>query len=169
MRQTQSLAAEEERGKANMSANVPALPTHVTSKRFIPKQREQRERAADDDLAREHQRRPNHVGTDPSMMMPPTPDDEQQPVGGRVEDLAELGHLVEVAGDVAVDPVGRAEDAEQPGGRRTVVLRRRAATGTAGCSSSRGHVITFGTVSTRVVARSKRSPPPGVEASLPPA
>ena len=48
-------------------------------------------------------------------------DEEQEPVGHRVEDLAELGHLVEVAGDVAVDPVGGAEQAEQPGGRRTVV------------------------------------------------
>ena len=35
--------------------------------------------------------------------------DEQHPVGGRVEDLAELAALVEVPGDVAVDPVGRAE------------------------------------------------------------
>ena len=42
--------------------------------------------------------------------------DEQHAIGGRVEDLAELAALVEVARDVAVDPVGRAEHGEQHGG-----------------------------------------------------
>ena len=54
-----------------------------------------------------------------------------------VEDLAELGHLVEAAGDVAVDPVGGAEGAEQHGGGEPVRRRRTAATGTPGCSASR--------------------------------
>ena len=43
--------------------------------------------------------------------------DEQHPVGRGVEDLAELAALVEVPGDVAVDPVGRAEHGEQDRGR----------------------------------------------------
>ena len=41
--------------------------------------------------------------------------DEQHAVGGRIEDLAELAALVEVARDPAVDPVGRAEHGEQRG------------------------------------------------------
>ena len=53
--------------------------------------------------------------------MPPDADDEQEPVGGRVEHLAELAHLVEVAGDVAVDEVRHAEDGEQHRGRDDLV------------------------------------------------
>ena len=56
----------------------------------------------------------NHSGPAPSMMIAAEADDEQQPVGRRVEDLAELAHLVEAAGEPAVDPVGGAEPAEQP-------------------------------------------------------
>ena len=48
------------------------------------------------------------------MMIADEGDDEQQPVDGRVELLAELADLAEPAGEVAVDPVGRAEPAEQP-------------------------------------------------------
>jgi len=42
---------------------------------------------------------------------------QQYPVGGGIEDLAELAALVEVAGDVSVDPVRRAEHREQRGRR----------------------------------------------------
>ena len=47
--------------------------------------------------------------------------EEQQPVGHRVEHLAHLGHLVEVAGEVAVHPVGDAQRGQQPGGRGLVL------------------------------------------------
>ncbi len=46
---------------------------------------------------------------------------DQDPVGHRVEDLAQRGDLMEPTGHVAVDPVGRAEHAEQYGGRRLAV------------------------------------------------
>ena len=48
-------------------------------------------------------------------------DDEQQAVDGRVEDLAELADLPEAAGEVAVDPVGGPEPAEQPRGGGRIV------------------------------------------------
>ena len=52
--------------------------------------------------------------------------DQQHPVGDRVEDLADLRALVEVPGDVAVDPVGGAEDREQdPGRDRPVVVEQQ--------------------------------------------
>ena len=82
-------------------------------------------------------------------------DEEQQPVGDRVEDLAEVGHLVEVAGDVAVDPVGGAEGRQQHGGRGPVVPaeqqleeQRQAA--------SRTTVMTFGTVRMRLASPARR-------------
>ena len=49
-------------------------------------------------------------------------DEEQQPIGDGIEDLAELGGLVEVAGDVAVEEVGGAEHAEEPRRRCPVLL-----------------------------------------------
>ena len=56
------------------------------------------------------------AGRSSTSRAPPRPR-QQHPVGDRVEDLAELAALVEVAGDVAVDPVGRAEHREQHRGR----------------------------------------------------
>ena len=83
-------------------------------------QREHDERPADEHLARQDEdrepQRRRAVDDDAADA-----DDEQQPVGGRVEHLAELAHLVEVAGDVAVDPVGDAEHAEQHRRRQPVV------------------------------------------------
>ena len=49
-------------------------------------------------------------------------DEEQEAVGDRVEQLAELGHLVEVPGDVAVEEVGDAEHGQQAGRRGPVLL-----------------------------------------------
>ena len=46
--------------------------------------------------------------------------EQQQPVGDGIEHLAHGGHLVEVPGQVPVDPVGRAHRAEDP--RRRVPL-----------------------------------------------
>ena len=48
--------------------------------------------------------------------------DEHDPVRDRIEDLADLAALVEVAGDVAVDPVRRAEHREQDPGRDRPIL-----------------------------------------------
>ena len=56
------------------------------------------------------------------MSRPDRPRDEHHPVRDRVEDLADLAALVEVPGDVAVDPVGGPEDREQDPGRDRAVL-----------------------------------------------
>ena len=48
--------------------------------------------------------------------------EEQDAVGDRVEHLAEVAALVEVAGDPAVDPVGGAEHRQQRGGREQLVV-----------------------------------------------
>src|SRR5690606_31447395 len=42
---------------------------------------------------------------------------DHQPIGDRVEELAEGAHLVELASQVAVDPVGSSYDEDQPGGQ----------------------------------------------------
>ena len=47
------------------------------------------------------------------MMMPTIADEEEQAVGDRIEHLAQVGHLVAAAGDVAVDPVGGAQHGEE--------------------------------------------------------
>ncbi len=54
----------------------------------------------------------NHSGIAPSMMIGGDRDDEQQPIDGGVEDLAELADLVEAPGEVAVDPVRGAQRPE---------------------------------------------------------
>ena len=50
-------------------------------------------------------------------------DNHEDAVGHRVDDLADLGDLVQPAREVAVDPVGGAEDAEQPRRDRSVIGR----------------------------------------------
>ena len=65
--------------------------------------------AADGDLAHHDQDREPERRAAPATMMPPTQTMNRSAVGGGVEHLAQLGHLVVAAGDVAVDPVGGAE------------------------------------------------------------
>ncbi len=49
-------------------------------------------------------------------------DEQQQPVGHRIDDLAEVRRLVEVTGDVAVDEVGGTERPEKPRRRSPVLV-----------------------------------------------
>ena len=104
-------------GSANISASVPALPAHTHVDAAGARDRRARSsprRPAPHGRARSRRRcRPRPGG--PCDEQRDRGGDEQHPVGGRVEDLAELAALVEVPGDVAVDPVGRAEDREQTG------------------------------------------------------
>src|SRR5262249_52351024 len=46
---------------------------------------------------------------------------QQDPVGGRIQDLAEVAALIEMSGDPPVDPVRRAQDTEEKRGRDLVV------------------------------------------------
>ena len=101
---------------------------------------------ADDHLAGDARGCRTTRGAAPSMMIAVRRDEEQQAVGGRVEDLAELGHLVEVAGDVAVDPVGGAEHAEQPRRAAPRLSRPNSSQRNSGRQHRRTRVITFGTV-----------------------
>ena len=101
-------------GNANISRNVAVLPHHVTSKRFMPNTNVAMATVPPNDhLADDHRpgepQRGRTVDDDAA-----DPDDEQQPVGGRVEDLAELTGLIEATGQPAIDPVGGSEAAEQP-------------------------------------------------------
>ena len=99
-------------GKANIRASVPAFPTHCTSMRRAPA-------AASTSVttlttaSRARTRMPTHERHVAADDQADAAGDEHDPVRDRVEDLAELAALVEVAGDVAVDPVGRAEHREQ--------------------------------------------------------
>ena len=106
-------------GSENISASVPALPAHTTSMRRAPASAERDRGRGDEDLTDEHD--PHHdVDRDREALREHRDRgrDQEHPVGGRVEDLAELAALIEVPGDVAVDPVGRAEPGgQQPGGR----------------------------------------------------
>ena len=104
-------SSQRNSGNANISASVPAFPTHCTSMRRAPGGREHSTTTLTTPRARARGRRPS--GDAALMIRARRPAIEQDPVGDRVEDLAELAALVEAAGDVAVDPVGRAEHREQ--------------------------------------------------------
>ena len=113
-----------------MSRAVATLPSHVTSKRAIPKNTVAiGDRAADEQLADQHGEQ-NQIGAAPSMMIATMATMNSSAVDGRVELLAELADLAEPAGEVAVDPVGRAEPAEQPRRGRPGCRDRTAGTGT---------------------------------------
>ena len=140
-------------GKANIRPNVPALPNQVTSMRRAPSggQRERGARPrAPRGPARPRQNQSGHGAVDEDAA---DADEEQQPVGDRVEDLAEVGHLVEVAGDVAVDPVGGPERRRAARPPRPGCPGRTAATGTPAGTASRTSVMTFGTVRIRSSSR----------------
>ena len=137
------------RGRRTSAPNVPALPYQVTSMRRAP-------RAASPPTATPTGRPPgpappgrtssgHAVGDDDAT----DPDDEQEPVGDRVEDLAEVRHLVEVAGDVAVDPVGGAEDGEQQRGGQARLSWANSSHRNTGRHSRRTRVMTLGTVRMR--------------------
>ena len=107
-----------------------APPAHVEAV-HAEEQRGDRRSSPPTSTSRTSDGEQNHTGAASAMMIAIERDDEQQPVDGRVEHLAELADLTEPPGEVAVDPVGGAEAAEQPrrGGR--VVAAEAAGTGTA--------------------------------------
>ena len=74
-----------------------------------------------------------------------------EPVGGRVEQLAEPALLVERAGDLAVQPVGRRRPrpAGPPPSRRPLAARPSTSQRNTGTPSSRATLIALGTVHTR--------------------
>ena len=49
---------------------------------------------------------------------------QEDPIGGGVEHLAEVGYLVQTAGQLAVHPVGRAQGGEKDGGCEPVPVMR---------------------------------------------
>ena len=83
-------AAAGTRERRTSTPNVPALPSHWTSKRFMPSSvsdRQGRRRRAPRGRRRGCE---NHSGAPSAMMMAADADDEQEAVGGGVEHLAEL-------------------------------------------------------------------------------
>ena len=109
------LSAARKSGKAIMRQKVPAFPNQVTSIRRAPSAASARVAPATS-ASRTSTATANHDGHRAVDEDAADPDEEEQPVGHRIEDLADVGHLVEVPGDVAVEEVGDAEDGEQ--GRR---------------------------------------------------
>ena len=118
-------------GSENIAQNVPALPTQCTSMRRAPAAASASVTHGDHDLAGEDQ--------DPEPPRDPVVDqerehaDEQQdPVGGRIEDLAELARPGRSGGRSSRRPSrsrrARRAGSPPPTGRR----RRRAARGTSG-------------------------------------
>ena len=144
-----ALGGEEER-EGDHEEKVQAFPNQVTSIRRAPSAARAGWRRRPGPPGRAPPRA-NQVGTEPSMRMPPDADEEQEPVGDRVEELAELGHLVEVPGDVAVEEVGDAEHGQQTRPPWPGPPARRGATGTPAAWRSRTTVMTFGTVRIRSV------------------
>ena len=102
-------------GYANINANVPALPTHNTLIRAAPSAASS-STMTETRASRAMVATPNHSGHRPVHDDGDDRGADQDPVGGRIEDLAEGRDLVVAAGHVAVDPVGGAEDGQQHGG-----------------------------------------------------
>ena len=75
--------------------------------------------------------------------------DEQHAVGGGVEDLAQLAALVEVPGDVAVDPVGGAEHRRAAAAAAIGSSFAQSSQRNTGTHASRTSEIRFGIVQTR--------------------
>ncbi len=88
--------------------------------------------------------RPNHSGTAPWTMIEITAVPTQQPVGHRVEDLAQRRDLVPAAGHEAVDPVGGAEDGQEHGRARLLVVAEEQPDEDAAGTASRTRVISVG-------------------------
>ena len=81
------------------------------------------------------------------------PDDHGQdvePVGDRVEDLAELGGLVEPAGEIAVEPVGEPESISTPSAQPSASGPSTSQRKT-GTPASRAMLSRLGTVHTRLL------------------
>ena len=153
-RRCRCVGARGTAGSANISASVPALPDpqHVDA----PGPGRAPARASTtliDGLPGEHERSRPTSGTLAVDEQADRAGDEQDPVGDRVEDLAELAALVEVAGDLAVDPVGGAEHREQDPGRERLVLGPRSSQRNTGTHASRATEMRFGIVQTPDRAR----------------
>ena len=86
-----------------------------------PGGREREHRHADHDLPREHEH-PHDERQASLQQQRHCTDQQQDPVGHRVEHLPEVAPLVEPPGDPAVDPVGGPEHGEQGGGGEQVVV-----------------------------------------------
>ena len=112
-------AAEEQREREHQRQGA-GLAHPLTSKRFMPRS-VRMTTVAPTSTSRTTTRIENQSGAPSAMMMAADADDEQDAIGGGVEHLAELRHLAVAAGDVAVDPVGRAEHGEEGRGGDAVV------------------------------------------------
>ncbi len=74
--------------------------------------------------------------------------DDEQLVGERIHELAEVGDLVAAAGDVAVEPVGRGGKREDHRGDHVAVVDfERSATTTTGTARIRSSVSVLGRLS----------------------
>ena len=136
-------------GSANMSASVPALPahTHVDAAR-AGQRRARPSPTAISDLADQHDP-DDDVDGDRQVLRRAARSRRRRSrtrsaIG--IEDLAELAALVEVPGDVAVDPVGRAEHREQRRGRDAPRPASQSSQRNTGTHSSRTTEIRFGIV-----------------------
>ena len=118
---TMSLDPSMKPGMANISSAVASLPHQLTSKRCMPKTMVATAMVTPTSTSRTSTATQNHSGASAVDDDRHEGDDEHEAVDGRVELLAELTHLAEPPGEVAVDPVGRAEPTEQPGGTGAVV------------------------------------------------
>ena len=115
------LSAVRKSGKAIMRRKVSAFPNQVTSIRRAPSIASARVAPATS-TSRTSTATANHDGHGSVDEDPADPDEEQEPVGHWIEDLADVGHLVEAASDVAVEEVGDPEHGEETGGLGPVLL-----------------------------------------------
>ena len=134
-----------------MRSRVYAFPNQVTSIRRTPMAAKVSEPAATR-TSRASTATANHVGTDPSIMMPPTPTKNRSRSATGSSTLPSVRHLVEVAGDVAVEEVGDAEHGEERRGRGPVLLDEEEPQEHRQQRQSRTAVMTFGTVRIRSVS-----------------
>ena len=129
-------------GRRTSSPKVPALPTHSTSIRAGPEGGQQ-QHGAGTRTSRAMVATPNHSGHRPVDHDGDHRRAHQEPVGRRVQHLAEGGHLVVAAGHEPVDPVGGPEHGQEHG-RRVWRWAPKSSQTNSGMQASRTMVMALG-------------------------
>ena len=116
--------AEEQQREGGEQVEGGRLAEEVHRQRAVAVAAQDRQEQGEQDVAAD-QRQGQPQRHDVADGQPDQRGQDVEPVGGRVEQLAEPGHLVPLAGDLAVQPVGEAADHQQGHGGRVVLVEHQ--------------------------------------------